>query len=308
MAVPVRRHLISLLLLSVFALLVLLVRVTPAWVIWVEDWSNWAANWTLVSGTVSSGAGYLNNTQYGQDALLKYNPAIASNHAVRLSVNCGVTQFASYTARVRYDAATGYSYYATFTNTTPSAVYLYAYTGVTYLLGSGSATACGDNRLQIKANNSTISVEINGATLLSATDTYLTGGGVAVSLRDAVSQGTVTEAQISGIDSTPPTAPTNMAASPYSYTQVNLGWTASTDSGGSGLSHYQVYRDNVLLGTAPTTTYSDLTAQPDSTYVYRVHAVDGDGNVSAASNNSTATTGSWSTSRPDGLGITGLSS
>ncbi len=67
-------------------------------------------------------------------------------------------------------------------------------------------------------------------------------------------------------------------------------WTVSTDSGGSNLLRYDVYRDGVLLGppSTPTgTTFTDATATAQGSYAYTVRAVDNAGNQSPVSNTRT---------------------
>ena len=72
-----------------------------------------------------------------------------------------------------------------------------------------------------------------------------------------------------------PTAPGNLTATASSPTQVNLSWTASTDLGGGVVAGYDVYRDGAKIKINVTNTnYSDLTAQPNTTYSYRVDAFD----------------------------------
>jgi len=92
-------------------------------------------------------------------------------------------------------------------------------------------------------------------------------------------------------DTTPPTAPTNLAAS-GARKKISLSWTASTDN--VGVTGYQVWRSSSAGGpfsqiaTAPTTSYSDSVASR-STWFYYVTAFDAAGNVSAPSNTASAT-------------------
>jgi chitodextrinase len=89
-------------------------------------------------------------------------------------------------------------------------------------------------------------------------------------------------------DTTPPSTPTNLVATPISATQVNLSWTASTDN--VGVTGYFLQR---CLGSgctsfsqiaAPTgTTYSDTSVAASTSYSYRVQATDAAGNLSAFS-------------------------
>jgi hypothetical protein len=83
-----------------------------------------------------------------------------------------------------------------------------------------------------------------------------------------------------------PAAPTNLAASAVSSSQINLGWTASTTSGVT----YTVMRDGSVDKTGVTgTTVSDTGLQASTTYSYTVEAVDSTG-TSGPSNQVSATT------------------
>ncbi|GAA1257219.1 hypothetical protein GCM10009677_04410 [Sphaerisporangium rubeum] len=94
-----------------------------------------------------------------------------------------------------------------------------------------------------------------------------------------------------GTDTTPPSTPGTPAASNVTTTSATLTWAASTDTGGSGLAGYNVYREGgALLGQSTTNsiTLTGLTAG----LVYRVYvrARDGAGNLSANSPTVTFTT------------------
>jgi chitodextrinase len=89
-------------------------------------------------------------------------------------------------------------------------------------------------------------------------------------------------------DGTPPTAPTNLVATPMANDRVDLAWEASTD--GVGVDHYTVFRDGVAVGSTPGTSFSDGSLTPGTTYSYTVRAYDLAGNQSPASNTATATT------------------
>jgi uncharacterized repeat protein (TIGR03806 family) len=92
-------------------------------------------------------------------------------------------------------------------------------------------------------------------------------------------------------DTTAPSAPTNATAVASSPTNVNVTWNASTDTGGSGLAGYRVFRDGAQIATGIiATTYADNTVQPGTLYTYVVRAVDNAGNVSGASNSAQVTT------------------
>ena len=98
-------------------------------------------------------------------------------------------------------------------------------------------------------------------------------------------------------DTTPPTAPTNLAATVVSNTQINLTWTASTDN--VGVTNYLVQRcaapgcsNFAQIGATggPGTTYNDTSASASTSYTYQVIATDAANNPSLPSNISTAIT------------------
>lgn len=91
-------------------------------------------------------------------------------------------------------------------------------------------------------------------------------------------------------ESTPPSVPTGLTATAVSGTQINLSWQASTDTGGSGLAGYGVYRGGSQIGTSTTTSYSDPSLTNGTTYSYTVAAFDVAGNLSAQSSAASATT------------------
>ncbi len=111
-------------------------------------------------------------------------------------------------------------------------------------------------------------------------------------------------------DSTPPSVPTNVVATALSSTSVRVNWSASTDTGGSGLAGYRIYRNGVLLSAAAAsaTTFTDATATPNTAYDYRVSAIDNANNESAQSAPSNVTTPADTTppSVPAGLTLTSV--
>ena len=98
-------------------------------------------------------------------------------------------------------------------------------------------------------------------------------------------------------DTQAPTAPTSLAASAPSPTQVNLTWNGSTDN--VRVTNYLVYRGGSLRATLGATalSYTDTTVSANSTYTYTVKARDGAGNLSGASNSATVTTPSSGSSK-----------
>jgi chitodextrinase len=90
-------------------------------------------------------------------------------------------------------------------------------------------------------------------------------------------------------DTTPPSAPTGLFASPSS-SSVALSWNASTDD--TGVVGYYVYRNGVKLITAVPITansYTDVGLSGGATYNYFVLAYDASGNTSDRSQTAVAT-------------------
>ena len=75
-------------------------------------------------------------------------------------------------------------------------------------------------------------------------------------------------------DTMAPTVPQNLVATATSTTQVNLTWTASTDSGGAGLAGYRVFRGVVQIATTAQTSYTDTGLTAGMAYTYTVRAYD----------------------------------
>ena len=97
------------------------------------------------------------------------------------------------------------------------------------------------------------------------------------------------------VDTTPPTAPTNLGATAASTTQINLSWTASTDN--VAVSNYLVEQcpgagctNFSQIGTSTTTTFNNSGLASGTAYSYRLRATDAAGNFSNYSNVASATT------------------
>jgi Fibronectin type III domain len=106
-----------------------------------------------------------------------------------------------------------------------------------------------------------------------------------------------------------PTAPGNLTASTISSSQINLGWTASTESGGT-IASYLVERCTgtgcsgfVQVGSTASTTYSDTGLASGTTYSYRVRAQDSTSNLGPYSTTASAmTAGTAVPTAPGSLG------
>src|SRR3972149_3142674 len=94
-------------------------------------------------------------------------------------------------------------------------------------------------------------------------------------------------------DQTAPSAPTELSYSSLTATSVTLSWSASTDSGGSGLAGYKIYRQLGSNGAVPVgsggpgpwsiaaVSFTDPGLTANTAYAYTVTAIDGNGNASA---------------------------
>jgi hypothetical protein len=94
-------------------------------------------------------------------------------------------------------------------------------------------------------------------------------------------------------DTSAPSIPTGLTASPISSSQINLSWTASSDPDNTASQiTYNVYRGGVKVGAgaAGVTSYSDTGLAANTTYSYSVSASDPSGNTSAQSASVSATT------------------
>ena len=116
---------------------------------------------------------------------------------------------------------------------------------------------------------------------------------------------------------TAPQPPTNLSASSVSSSQINLSWITPSDNGGSAITGYKVERSpdgsrwsTIISNTGNTgTTYSDTGLSPNTTYTYRVSAINAIGS-SLPSNIASATTNIQMTAPqpPTGLVATTISS
>jgi hypothetical protein len=91
-------------------------------------------------------------------------------------------------------------------------------------------------------------------------------------------------------DTTPPSSPTGLSATAPASTRVDLSWNRPPETDVAG---YTVYRDGTPLATAngaTTTTYSDTTVSPSTTYSYSVDAFDTAQNHSPPSGSVSVTT------------------
>jgi chitodextrinase len=234
--------------------------------------------------------------------------------------NSGLAASTSYSYRVRATNAAGKmsAYSNTATTTTPAGADATPPTAPTNL----AAAATSSTQINLSWTASTDNVGVTGyrvercqgagcanfvqiatptATAFSNTGlTASTSYSYRVRATDAAGNlssysSTSTASTPAGADTTPPSAPANLAAAAASSTQINLSWTASTDN--VGVTGYRVERcqgagcaNFVQIATPTVTTFNNTGLTASTSYSYRVRATDAAGNLSSYSNISSATT------------------
>jgi aryl-phospho-beta-D-glucosidase BglC (GH1 family) len=97
-------------------------------------------------------------------------------------------------------------------------------------------------------------------------------------------------------DTTPPAVPTGLTATAVSSSSINLDWADNTDSDLAGYKVYRSTTSNFTPGSAnfvkqvTTSAYTDTGLTADTTYYYKVTAVDTSGNESQPSAQASAKT------------------
>ncbi len=95
-------------------------------------------------------------------------------------------------------------------------------------------------------------------------------------------------------DTTSPSVPSGLKSSNVTQTGAKIDWTASTDDRGGTVS-YEILRNNTVISTTTTNSYSDTGLSASTAYVYTVRAKDASGNTSAASSALSVTTAGGTT-------------
>ncbi|MGL6290785.1 MAG: S8 family serine peptidase [Silanimonas sp.] len=115
------------------------------------------------------------------------------------------------------------------------------------------------------------------------------------------------------VDTIAPSVPAGLGATASGSSQINLSWSASTDTGGSGLAGYRIERcagagcsNFAEIATTSSTTYSNTGLAGDTSYSYRIRAYDGAGNSSGYSNTASAATGAATNVLQNGVPVSGL--
>ena len=154
--------------------------------------------------------------------------------------------------------------------------------GATVAIGGGSSTTTSDSGVYTFNDLApgTYTLTASKAGFASASDSVAVTAG----------QTTTKDFSLSSTDNTPPSAPTGLTATGISPSQIDLSWTASTDTGGAGLAGYIVYLNGAEAVRTTATTYSDNGLSQNTSYSYYIKAYDGANNISTASNTASAAT------------------
>lgn len=104
-----------------------------------------------------------------------------------------------------------------------------------------------------------------------------------------------------------PTTPTDLTAAVVSARRIDLTWSPSEAD--AGIDFYRVFRDGEEIGTTGVTSWEDEGLTPETTYEYRVSAVDAAGEESDRSAPASATTPAFPPPPPpEDLSATAMSS
>jgi chitodextrinase len=142
--------------------------------------------------------------------------------------------------------------------------------------------------------------QIATTTTATFSDTGLTGStSYSYRVRATDAAGNLSTYSTSSTSATPAptlTAPASLTATAFSSTQINLSWSASTETGGT-ISNYLVERCQGIgcsgfaqIATPATTTVNDTGLTASTSYSYRVRATDAVGNLSPYSSAATTST------------------
>jgi uncharacterized repeat protein (TIGR01451 family)/predicted ribosomally synthesized peptide with SipW-like signal peptide len=155
---------------------------------------------------------------------------------------------------------------------------------IEYNAGSGWVTAPGATfTVPALASGAGVDVRIRATVPSTAPTTATYSATVAASATPASdpvpSNNSATKALL--FDSTAPTVPTGVQATRASTSRIDVTWTASTDTGGSGVKGYSIFRNGAWIADVETgTSYADTNVSPHTPYWYTVQAYDYAANIS----------------------------
>jgi len=250
----------------------------------IEQWTSATGSWIQIT-TVGANVNFYSNTDLSESTRYYYRVRAynaAGNSSYSNTVNA-ITQAAA-------DDATAPSVPTGLMATAVSCSQI-------NLSWSASSDTGGSGLMGYKLYRNGSFIKLVPAPSTSSADTGLAASTIysyAVSAIDNAGNESATSSTVSkntpSCDSTAPSVPTGLVAAALSANRIDLSWNASTDTGGSGLAGYRVYRSGALVGTTAATSYSDTGLTEETQYCYRVAAYDSAGNSSTQSSQACGTT------------------
>ncbi len=95
---------------------------------------------------------------------------------------------------------------------------------------------------------------------------------------EAITTETISTEILEMEDFTPPSIPMQVEASKIDSSTISITWEESVDE--SGINYYEIYRNNVMIGTSTSCNYSDSAISDGMIYSYQIRALDNAGNYS----------------------------
>ncbi|MBC2184174.1 chitin-binding protein [Listeria sp. FSL L7-0233] len=126
---------------------------------------------------------------------------------------------------------------------------------------------------------------VNSSTAYTYTVRAKDFGGNSSALSNSIN---VTTKEAPAVDKEAPTAPKNLMSHAQTDTTIALCWQASTDN--VEVKNYELYRNNTKIATSTKTMFDDTKLASNTSYKYKVYAVDTSGNRSLVSNEITVKT------------------
>ena len=193
----------------------------------------------------------------------------------------------------------------------------------TYAYDASVANTVAEVTVTPTLNDTTATIEYLDASdmTLADTDASVTGQQVAVAVGDTVIKVKVTAADTTTTQTyavtvnraaTAPGKPTGLTATASGSTQIDLSWTAPTDTGGSAITGYKIevstdgstWTDLVADTDSTDTSYSHTGLEADDTRHYRVSAINAEGTSAPSDAVSTNTDAATAPGKPTGLTAT----
>ena len=147
--------------------------------------------------------------------------------------------------------------------------------------GSYAIPDSGYHPIEVSRAGSLITVKADGAVLMQANDATFGAGRVGIGAFNDAAWWDDIAIVVPVTDTSPPSTPTNVAATALSFSEVAVSWSAATDD--VGVAGYRVYRDATLVAS-PTGTSASVTGLSGGVqYAFSVAALDAAGNASTQS-------------------------